>query len=130
MHRDIYDTFLAKFKERAQQNKVGDPFDAQTFQGPQVSQVQFDRIMGYIEDGKAAGAKVVTGGNRLGSKGFYIQPTIFSDVTGDMSIVQEEIFGPVCTVQKFENEEEAIRLANDTPYGTKDVVSTFKVLAC
>ncbi|KAJ4176681.1 aldehyde dehydrogenase (NAD(P)(+)) ald5 [Fusarium falciforme] len=130
VHRDIYDTFLAKFKERAQQNKVGDPFDAQTFQGPQVSQVQFDRIMGYIEDGKAAGAKVVTGGNRLGSKGFYIQPTIFSDVTGDMSIVQEEIFGPVCTVQKFENEEEAIRLANDTPYGTKDVVSTFKVLAC
>ncbi|KAJ4177640.1 aldehyde dehydrogenase (NAD(P)(+)) ald5 [Fusarium solani] len=83
--------------------------------------------MGYIEDGKAAGAKVVTGGNRLGSKGFYIEPTIFSDVTGDMSIVQEEIFGPVCTVQKFDNEEEAIRLANDTPYGLAAAVHTSDV---
>lgn len=129
MHCDIYDTFIAKFKQRAQQNKVGDPFDAQTFQGPQVSQVQFDRIMGYIEEGKAAGAKVVTGGKRVGSKGFYIEPTIFSDVTGDMSIVQEEIFGPVCTVQKFENEEEAIRLANGTPYGMNVSTSLAEIVA-
>lgn len=91
---------------------------AETFQGPQVSQLQFDRIMGYINDGKKAGAKVVAGGERLGSQGYYIKPTIFANVKEDMSIVKEEIFGPVCTVQKFSTEEEAIQLANDTNYGT------------
>ncbi|KAK7953545.1 hypothetical protein PG996_014438 [Apiospora saccharicola] len=124
VHQDIYEEFLRRFKERAELNKVGDPFAQDTFQGPQVSQVQFDRIMGYIEQGKAAGAKLVTGGQRLGETGFYIQPTIFSDVNQDMSIVQEEIFGPVCTVQSFKDEDEAIRLANDTSYGLASAVHT------
>lgn len=113
----IYDTFIERFKARAQQNKVGDPFHSDTFQGPQISQVQFDRIMGYIQEGKASGAKVEIGGERLGNQGFYIQPTIFSNVTEDMKIVKEEIFGPVCSVQKFKNEEEAIEIANNTSYG-------------
>jgi hypothetical protein len=117
VQESIYEEFLARFKERSEQNKVGDPFDPQTFQGPQVSQLQFDRIMGYIQDGKQAGARVVTGGERLGDKGYFIKPTIFADVNGDMKIVQEEIFGPVCTVQKFKTEEEAIKLANSTNYG-------------
>lgn len=118
VHEAIYDKFIELFKQRAEQNKVGDPFKADTFQGPQVSQLQYDRIMGYIKDGKSAGAKVVTGGDRHGTEGYYIQPTIFTDVHEDMTIVKEEIFGPVCTVQKVRDEEEAIRVANKTNYGT------------
>lgn len=117
VHEAIYDEFIELFKKRAEQNKVGDPFRTDTFQGPQVSQLQYDRIMGYIEEGKRAGAKVVTGGDRHGSEGYYIKPTIFADVNDDMSIVKEEIFGPVCTVQKVRDEEEAIRVANNTNYG-------------
>ncbi|KAH2348335.1 hypothetical protein KXW91_004255 [Aspergillus fumigatus] len=124
VHESIYDKFLALFKQRAEENKVGDPFHPETFQGPQVSQVQFDRIMGYINEGKKAGAKVVTGGARHGEKGYYIQPTIFADVHEDMKIVKEEIFGPVCTVQKFSTEEEAIEIANNTNYGLAAAVHT------
>ncbi|PGH29093.1 aldehyde dehydrogenase [[Emmonsia] crescens] len=120
----IYDTFLERFKARAQQNKVGDPFQGDTFQGPQISQLQFDRIMGYIQEGKAAGAKVEIGGERLGTQGYYIQPTIFSNVTDDMKIVKEEIFGPVCCVQKFNSEDEAIQIANNTSYGLAAAVHT------
>lgn len=123
VHEAIYDEFLALFKKRAEQNKVGNPFDADTFQGPQVSQLQYDRIMGYITDGKNSGAKVVTGGNRHGNEGYYIQPTIFADVTENMTIVKEEIFGPVCTVQKVRDEDEAIAMANKTNYG-EEILST------
>lgn len=124
VHEAIYDKFLEAFKARAEKNKVGNPFEADTFQGPQISQLQFDRIMGYIEEGKKAGAKVVAGGERLGNQGYYIKPTIFADVTNDMKIAQEEIFGPVCTVQKFKDEAEAIRLANETSYGLASGIHT------
>ncbi|GFF22791.1 aldehyde dehydrogenase [Aspergillus udagawae] len=124
VHESIYEKFLALFKQRAEENKVGDPFHPETFQGPQVSQVQYDRIMGYIDEGKKAGATVVTGGARHGEKGYYIQPTIFADVHEDMKIVKEEIFGPVCTVQKFSSEEEAIEIANNTNYGLAAAVHT------
>ncbi|PKX90438.1 aldehyde dehydrogenase family protein [Aspergillus novofumigatus IBT 16806] len=124
VHESIYEKFLALFKQRAEENKVGDPFHPETFQGPQVSQVQFDRIMGYIDEGKKAGATVITGGARHGEKGYYIQPTIFADVREDMKIVKEEIFGPVCTVQKFSSEEEAIEIANNTNYGLAAAVHT------
>ncbi|GFF32063.1 aldehyde dehydrogenase [Aspergillus udagawae] len=124
VHESIYEKFLARFKQRAEENKVGDPFHPETFQGPQVSQVQYDRIMGYIDEGKKAGATVVTGGARHGEKGYYIQPTIFADVHEDMKIVKEEIFGPVCTVQKFSSEEEAIEIANNTNYGLAAAVHT------
>ena len=120
----IYDKFVERFKARAIANKVGDPFDANTFQGPQVSQLQYDRIMSYIDEGKKEGATVVTGGERHGSKGYFIQPTIFSNVTEDMKIMQEEIFGPVCSIAKFETEEEILQTANNTSYGLASAVHT------
>lgn len=133
VQEDIYDEFVAAFKKRAAQNKVGDPFDEDTFQGPQVSQLQFDRIMGYINSGKEEGATVEIGGERLGDKGYFIKPTIFSNVRSDMKIMQEEIFGPVCAIAKFKTEEEAIALGNDTTYGlaaavhTKDINTAIRV---
>jgi aldehyde dehydrogenase (NAD+) len=123
----IYDKFLAAFKKRALENKVGDPFAEDTFQGPQVSQLQFDRIMGYIKSGKEEGATVETGGDRLGDKGYFIQPTIFSNVKPDMKIMQEEIFGPVCAIAKFKDEEEVIKLGNDTTYGLAAAVHTTNI---
>ncbi|KAF0318263.1 aldehyde dehydrogenase [Colletotrichum asianum] len=124
VQEDIYDKFLAAFKARAQANKVGDPFHPETFQGPQVSQLQFDRIMGYIKAGTDEGATIETGGTRHGDKGYFIQPTIFSNVRPDMKIMQEEIFGPVCAIAKFKDEEEVLKLAHDTNYGLAAAVHT------
>ncbi|KAL4918336.1 aldehyde dehydrogenase domain-containing protein [Aspergillus aurantiobrunneus] len=123
----IYDKFVARFKERASQNKLGNPFEQDTFQGPQVSQLQFDRIMEYINHGKQAGATVAVGGDRHGKEGYFIQPTVFTDVTSDMKIAQEEIFGPVVTVQKFKDEAEAIKIGNGTDYGLAAAVHTKNV---
>ncbi|KDR73217.1 hypothetical protein GALMADRAFT_251806 [Galerina marginata CBS 339.88] len=113
----IYDKFLQLFTEKARSIKIGDPFTEGVEQGPQVSQIQYDRIMGYIDSGKAEGATVHTGGDRYGTEGYFITPTIFTDTKPDMKIVQEEIFGPVGVVIKFEDEEDVIRQANDTVYG-------------
>jgi aldehyde dehydrogenase (NAD+) len=124
VQESIYDKFIQRFKERTTKNVVGDPFNKDTFQGPQVSQVQFDRIMSYIEDGKKAGAVVETGGKRMGDKGFFIEPTIFSNVSEEMKIVQEEIFGPVCTISKFKDQADAIRLGNSSTYGLAAAVHT------
>lgn len=120
----IYDKFVAAFKARAQKNAVGDPFKEDTFQGPQVSQLQYDRIMEYIKAGKDEGATVETGGDRLGDKGYFIQPTIFTNVRNDMKIMQEEIFGPVCAIAKFKTEEEVIQMGNDSTYGLAAAVHT------
>jgi len=113
----IYDNFVARFKERAAKNQLGNPFDADTFQGPQISQLQFDRIMEYIKHGKQEGATVAVGGERHGTEGYFIQPTVFTDVTPDMKIAQEEIFGPVVVIQKFKDEADAIKIGNNTSYG-------------
>jgi len=120
----IYDKFIARFRERAASNAVGDPFAQDTFQGPQVSQLQFDRIMSYIEDGKKGGATVETGGKRKGDKGYFIEPTVFSNVTEDMKIQREEIFGPVCTISKFKTKEDVIKIGNNTTYGLAAAVHT------
>ncbi|KAL7906783.1 aldehyde dehydrogenase domain-containing protein [Trichoderma velutinum] len=120
----IYDKFLEAFKKRALANKVGDPFHHETFQGPQVSQLQFDRIMGYIQAGKEEGATVEIGGERHGEKGYFIQPTVFSNVTADMKIMREEIFGPVAAIAKFKDEEEVIQMGNDSNYGLAAAVHT------
>lgn len=120
----IYDQFVAAFRRRSEANKVGDPFAHDTFQGPQVSKLQFDRIMGYIQAGKDEGATVETGGSRIGDKGYFIQPTIFSNVRHDMKIMKEEIFGPVCAIAKFSTEEEVIALGNDSTYGLAAAVHT------
>jgi len=124
VQEEIYDKFLEQFKARTQKNVVGLPHEAATFQGPQVSKVQFDRIMGYIEEGKKAGAKIETGGERHGSEGYFIQPTIFSGVSEDMKIMQEEIFGPVCSIAKFKTEEEIIKTGNSSTYGLAAAVHT------
>ncbi|KAH8178283.1 aldehyde dehydrogenase family protein [Sarocladium implicatum] len=124
VQEDIYDKFLEAFKKRATSNQVGDPFHEKTFQGPQVSQLQYDRIMGYIKAGKEEGATVEIGGERHGDKGYFIQPTIFSNVKNDMKIMQEEIFGPVCAIAKFKDEAEVIALGNDTTYGLAAAVHT------
>jgi aldehyde dehydrogenase (NAD+) len=115
----IYDTFLAKFTAVAQAltQTTGDPFAPGTQHGPQVSQTQFDRVMSYIEAGKTGGAKIHLGGERHGTEGFFIKPTIFTDCNLDMKITQEEIFGPVATLIKFKTEEEVTEMANNTTYG-------------
>ncbi|KAH8925296.1 NAD-aldehyde dehydrogenase [Atractiella rhizophila] len=113
----MYDEFVSKMTEAVKNVVVGNPFDESTFYGPQITETQFDKLMGYIESGKSEGAKVTTGGSRFGSKGYFIQPTVFTDVKASMKIVKEEIFGPIVVVGKFTNEEEAIELANDTTYG-------------
>ncbi|KAJ5788856.1 uncharacterized protein N7518_005867 [Penicillium psychrosexuale] len=124
VQESIHDKFVARFKERAAQNKLGNPFEGDTFQGPQVSQLQFDRIMEYINHGKKEGATVAFGGERHGTEGYFIQPTVFTDVTPDMKIAQEEIFGPVIAVTKFKDEADAIRIGNGTNYGLAAAVHT------
>ncbi|KAF6744112.1 aldehyde dehydrogenase [Ephemerocybe angulata] len=115
----VYDKFLEHFTAAAKglAEKTGDPFASGTQHGPLVSQAQFDRVMSYIKSGKEEGATVHTGGERHGDKGFFVQPTIFTDAHPGMKIVQEEIFGPVGVVIKFKTEEEVIEQANDTIYG-------------
>lgn len=117
VHEDIYDAFIAKCKEIATKRVVGDPFAQNTEQGPQVDKEQFDKVLGYIESGKQQGAKLECGGSRHGSKGYFIQPTIFSNVSEDMKIAQEEIFGPVQSIIKFKELKDAIERANKTNYG-------------
>ena len=120
----IYDKFLAKFTETIKRISVGDPFGETTWHGPQVSQAQYDRIMGYIKSGKEEGATVHIGGDRHGTEGYFVQPTIFTDTKPNMKIVQEEIFGPVGVLIKFKDEEDVIHQANDTVYGLAAAVFT------
>jgi aldehyde dehydrogenase (NAD+) len=106
---------------------TGDPTSEKTNLGPLVSKVQFDRVEGYIAKGIAEGAKVVIGGSGRPdglSKGYFVKPTIFSNVHNDMTIAREEIFGPVLCIIPYENEDDAIRIANDTPYGLSGFVTS------
>lgn len=120
----IYDEFLKKLTAKAQAIRIGDPFGKDVDQGPQVSQIQYDRVMGYIDSGKVEGAKVHIGGDRVGNEGYFIAPTIFTETKPDMRIVKEEIFGPVGVVIKFEDDEDIIKQANDTVYGLAAAVFT------
>ncbi|KAI0524043.1 hypothetical protein KFK09_003407 [Dendrobium nobile] len=113
----IYDEFMKKAIENAKNWVVGDPFDPQVHQGPQVNKEQFDKVLRYIESGKREGATLLTGGKAIGEKGYYIEPTIFTDVKEDMLIAKDEIFGPVMSIMKFQTIEEAIEKANNTRYG-------------
>ncbi len=113
----IHDLFLAKLKERTEKLVVGDPLDPNTEMGAQISQEQFTKILGHIEKGKAEGATVLTGGAAAKDKGFFIQPTVFSNVKNSMSIAREEIFGPVTCAISFSGTEDLTRQANDTIYG-------------
>lgn len=113
----IYDSFVKKAAEIAKKSVVGDPFNPHVHQGPQVDKEQYEKILRYIDVGKREGATLLTGGKPCGEKGYYIEPTIFTDVKEDMSIAQEEIFGPVMALMKFKTVEEAIQKANNTRYG-------------
>jgi aldehyde dehydrogenase (NAD+) len=97
----VYDQFTKAFNEHIKSMKVGDPFDHTVTQGPQVSQLQQERIIGYIEAGKKEGATVMSGGNRHGNDGYFVQPTVFTDTKPHMKIVKEEIFGPVVVSQAY-----------------------------
>ena len=119
-----YDEFVEKSVARAKKRTVGDPFDPNTEQGPQVDDLQFEKVMSYIDAGKKEGAKLLTGGNRVGTRGFFIEPTVFTDVKDDMKIAREEIFGPVMSILKFKEIEEVVDRANRTEYGLAAAVWT------
>ncbi len=119
-----YDAFVEKAVKRAKQRKVGDPFDTRTEQGPQVDKEQFEKVMGYIESGRKQGAKLLCGGGRVGDRGYFIEPTIFTDVKDDMKIAKEEIFGPVMSIIRFKSIDEVVKRANATNYGLAAAVWT------
>ncbi len=120
----IYQQFMEKSIARAKKRIVGDPFDLRTELGPVVDQSQFDKVMGYIESGRSQGATLACGGDRIGNRGYFIQPTVFSDVQDEMTIAREEIFGPVMSVISFKGVDEAIARANRTSYGLAAAVWT------
>nr|BAV14019.1 aldehyde dehydrogenase [Pholiota microspora] len=117
VQESIYAKFVELLVSKVRSTVIGDGFDDATGGGPLVSKGQYDRVWNYIESGKKEGAKVALGGSKREGKGYWVDPTIFTDVTPDMKIVQEEIFGPVLSVGVFKTEDEAIALANNTNYG-------------
>lgn len=130
VQEDAYEEFVKAFRETVEKvSVVGDPFDEKTFQGPQVTKQQYERVLKYAEVGKKEGATLVAGGEplkkaTLSGKGYFVAPTIFTDVTEQMAIYQEEVFGPFVVIGKFRTEEEALRLANNTSYGLGSAVFT------
>jgi aldehyde dehydrogenase (NAD+)/betaine-aldehyde dehydrogenase len=113
----IYDEFVSRFADAAQRIRVGDPLDPETQMGSLISTAHRDRVHGFVERGAAAGAEVVTGGEPGDGKGAFYAPTVLAKVENAMEVAQEEIFGPVVTAIPFEDERDAIRIANDVRYG-------------
>lgn len=142
VHKDIYDDFLEQFQQQLKSSsKIGHQWDESTYQGPQVSRVQYERVLHYVEGARAEGATILAGGNAHNhpdaeyQNGFFVQPTILTNVTDTMAVYREEVFGPVVVIIPFSNEREAIRRANDTSYGlgaavfTQDLVRAHRVAA-
>ncbi|KAI0515299.1 aldehyde dehydrogenase [Xylaria bambusicola] len=120
VHENVYDKFVALFREEIKNtSKVGDPFAEGTFQGPQVTKVQYERVLDFVQSGQSEGATLAMGGKPcpLNGKGYFIEPTVFTDVKDTMSIYREEVFGPFVVVASFKTEDEAVRMANSTTYG-------------
>jgi acyl-CoA reductase-like NAD-dependent aldehyde dehydrogenase len=128
VHESIYDRFLGAMVESFNKVKVGLPWESDTMMGCQIDMAQLNKILAYVEVGQQEGARLVTGGNQITSKalgkGCFMEPTIFADVTNDMRIAQEEIFGPVVCVIKFREEEDVVNMANDNEYGLGGAVWT------
>ncbi|WP_170401241.1 betaine-aldehyde dehydrogenase [Ruegeria arenilitoris] len=135
VQKGIKEAFLARLSERLATAKIGDPLDEEVNFGPMVSENQMNIALGYVEKGKAEGARLVYGGERIDGDGFYMQPTVFADVTDDMTIAREEIFGPVMSVLDFDAEEEVMARANDTEFGlaagvfTNDLTRAHRIVA-
>ena len=133
--KKIHDDFMQKLVDRAKKIQPADPLDPKTRFGALVSERQMQTVLGYIEKGKAEGAKLVAGGERVsvGGKGCFVQPTVFDGVRNDMTIAREEIFGPVLAAIEFGDIDDAVRLANETPYGlaaavwTRDIAKAHRV---
>jgi aldehyde dehydrogenase (NAD+) len=117
VQKQIKDEFVERLAEKAMRRRLGDPLDPKTEQGPQVSQEQLDKILGYVKLGEKQGANLITGGQRHGKQGFFVEPTIFDNVKDDMAIARDEIFGPVVSVLPFRDFDEMIDRANRTYYG-------------
>ena len=117
VQRDILEDFLSKLTDRLALVTIGDPQNESTNFGPMVSAEQLNIVLDYFEIGKKEGARLVTGGSAIAGNGFYVQPTVFADVTDDMTIAQEEVFGPLMSVLTFDTEEEVTLRANSTEFG-------------
>ena len=117
VHESVHDKYVAKLKELADSKVVGDPFGEETTNGALISELQFNKVLDYIKSGKEEGATVATGGVRVGNKGYFVKPTVFTNCSDNMKIAKEEIFGPVVTVFKFSDMKEALTRANATSYG-------------
>ncbi len=124
LEKSIHDEFVDKLSNKASGLRVGNPEDTGTQMGAQVSKEQFDRILGYIDTGKQEGAKLVTGGERCGDRGYFIKPTIFDAVDNNMKIAREEIFGPVVSAITFDDVSEVVRQSNLSIYGLAAAVWT------
>jgi aldehyde dehydrogenase (NAD+) len=120
----IHDKFVDRLSSINKSRKLGAPLDPATEQGPQVDQAQFDKIMHYVELGKKEGANCVTGGKRFGSRGYYIEPTMFTNVKDEMAIARDEIFGPVLSVLRFKDLDEIAARANNTSFGLAAAIWT------
>lgn len=124
VQRGIYDRFSEAIVKTFEGTKVGDPLDEATEMGPLITTAHRERVMKYVESGKSEGATLACGGNAPDGAGSYLQPAVFLDATSEMSIVREEIFGPVVTVMPFDTEADAVRLANDSIYGLSGSIWT------
>ncbi|MGZ8830959.1 MAG: aldehyde dehydrogenase [Thermoanaerobaculia bacterium] len=124
VERSIYDQFVDRFVAATKKLRVGDPSDEKTDVGALISEAHLQKVIGYIELAKQEGGEVVTGGNRTGSRGYFIEPTVITGLHCDCRVLQEEIFGPVVTITPFEGDEQAVAFANSTRYGLSATVWT------
>ncbi len=135
VQKSAYDEVVAGVAEQAKSITVGDGLDPKSQMGPLISDEQFTKVLGYLESGREAGAEAVVGGGRVGERGYFVQPTVLTNTTGDMKVVREEIFGPVVCAMPFDDPDEILPIANDTNYGlaagvfTRDISKAHRMAA-